>query len=224
MRKWETKCKRASKYCIAAGCFNNDNNSDCTFFQLPTGHSEEEVERYKKWLTLLGRDDMLEKDNLKRSSYCVCSNHFDDSQIKWLKTLKRGAVPTLLLARDIEGSSSTSTKVKNVGKSLQKIPGVKIEEESLQNIKVEMFSSENAECSVSDTGIVTFKTSAKALKRSPESGVSNVIIVKSESLSTEEMSENSTQAPKGFKNRNLTCEAPIIPMKKFKDQEQDESK
>ncbi|KAI8427272.1 hypothetical protein MSG28_014865 [Choristoneura fumiferana] len=89
---------KAKKYCIADGCRNTDKNSDLTFFSLPT--QQKDAERTRKWLTLLGREDLLEKQ-LKKSTYIVCSEHFDTSSIILIKRLKENAVPTLLLANQL---------------------------------------------------------------------------------------------------------------------------
>ncbi|XP_063539366.1 uncharacterized protein LOC134748501 [Cydia strobilella] len=244
MGKSETRVKRASKYCIAAGCFNNDKNSDCTFFAVPSGQSEEEVERCKKWLTLLGREDLLGKDNLKIRSYCVCCAHFGDSQIKMLKTLKRGAIPTLLLADEIqEGSSSTeantgssSTQTTSQVKDSEPLVSSENTEVAVTNViivKTEILSaeealansSENTESDVSNVIIVKseFVSAEEGLPNSSEnteSDVSNVAIVKSEFVSAEEAMEKSTQTPKGLKKRKLTDE----PRKKCKKQKGKNSK
>ncbi|XP_061721300.1 uncharacterized protein LOC133528096 [Cydia pomonella] len=151
---------------------------------------------------------MLEKDNLRIRSYCVCCAHFDDSQVKMLKTLKRGAIPTLLLANHIQEGSTAPTERSS---STQTI--------SSEDKDAEMVSLQNTACTVSNIDIVETKTlsAEDTLKNSSEnttSAVSNVIIIKSETQSTEEALEKSTQTPKGLKKRKHTDE----PKKKCKGQ------
>lgn len=45
-------------------------------------------------MTLIDREDLLQKEDLKRTSYVVCSAHFEDSSIKIIKHLKENALPT----------------------------------------------------------------------------------------------------------------------------------
>ncbi|XP_063387634.1 uncharacterized protein LOC134673566 [Cydia fagiglandana] len=216
MGKSETRVKKASKYCIAVGCFNNDKNSDCTFFAVPTGQSEEEVERCKKWLTLLGREDLLEKDNLKKSSYCVCCAHFDDSQIKMLKTLRRGAIPTLLLPNDIQEGSTASTDV-NAGSSSTRAICSEVKDAEMISVKTEC-AELNIELIKTEPREVLSAEEEEGLNA--ESSVPNVIVVKCEFESPEEAMEKSTQTPKGLKKRKRTDD----PKKKCKSRKGDNKK
>lgn len=58
--------------------------------------------RRREWLTLINRQDLLQKENLNHISYVLCSAHFEDSSIIIVKRLNENAVPTLLLPKKFE--------------------------------------------------------------------------------------------------------------------------
>lgn len=62
-------------------------------------------------MTLIDRQDLLQKEDTNRKSYVVCSVHFEDSSIKIIKHLKENALPSILLHNQPqEGSSCSETQ------------------------------------------------------------------------------------------------------------------
>ncbi|XP_047992438.1 uncharacterized protein LOC125231124 [Leguminivora glycinivorella] len=100
---------KAKRYCIAAECKNNDRDRNISFFLIPTG--QRNFERRQKWLTLLGREDLLDKD-LHCKSYYVCCSHFDDSSVKIVKQLKDTAIPSLCLPKKRKANAKKQTSKK----------------------------------------------------------------------------------------------------------------
>ncbi|KAL0859555.1 hypothetical protein ABMA27_010697 [Loxostege sticticalis] len=88
---------KKKKSCIVDGCLNNNTCLNLTFFTLP-----KDIERRREWLTLINRQDLLQKENLNHISYVLCSAHFEDSSIIIVKRLNENAVPTLLLPKKFE--------------------------------------------------------------------------------------------------------------------------
>lgn len=89
--------------------------------------------RRQKWLKLIDREDLLQREDLKRSSHEVCSVHFEDSSIKIVKHLKKNALPSRLLHNQLEESSScseaesTTTRIKSEDKGKDIILSIKKE-------------------------------------------------------------------------------------------------
>lgn len=76
------------------------------------------VFRMREWLRILGREDLLHREDLKPSSYEVCCFHFDESSIKVIKLLKADAMPArvaLDLTRDTESKGSVSSVAVQTG-------------------------------------------------------------------------------------------------------------
>ncbi|XP_028163058.1 next to BRCA1 gene 1 protein-like isoform X1 [Ostrinia furnacalis] len=80
-------------YCCVSGCSRNSRlNNHLTYYTFP-----KDVNRQEQWLRAVGREDLIDKGELK-SGYRVCSRHFSPNSIKTQsKNLCPDAVPTLCL-------------------------------------------------------------------------------------------------------------------------------
>ncbi|XP_011556837.3 uncharacterized protein LOC105387753 [Plutella xylostella] len=110
----DRKKKNHKRYCIAFGCHNNTKAlPNLSLFKLP-----KDPQRMREWLRILGREDLLHREDLKPSSYEVCCFHFDESSIKVIKLLKADAMPArvaLDLTRDTESKGSVSSVAVQTG-------------------------------------------------------------------------------------------------------------
>uniref|UniRef100_A0A1E1WQ08 THAP-type domain-containing protein n=1 Tax=Pectinophora gossypiella TaxID=13191 RepID=A0A1E1WQ08_PECGO len=105
----ETERKKNKRYCLARGCVNSDKKMpNLSFFSLP-----KDAERRRKWLTVLNRQDILSKEDIKIKSYVVCSMHFDDSVVKITKQLKADAVPSIFLPNTLKNIDSSDVQKMN---------------------------------------------------------------------------------------------------------------
>lgn len=64
--------------------------------------------RRREWLVIIGREDLLYKEELNVKSYLVCASHFEESQmnIKTLKLLREDALPSRQLPNQSQESAS----------------------------------------------------------------------------------------------------------------------
>ncbi|VVD03966.1 unnamed protein product [Leptidea sinapis] len=82
--------KKKYKCCSAFNCLASNRDTNLSFFYLP-----QDVERRRQWLTAIGREDLLSKDNLKPTSYVVCASHFKKSDFVYIPRLRDNALPAI---------------------------------------------------------------------------------------------------------------------------------
>ncbi|XP_063387413.1 uncharacterized protein LOC134673372 isoform X1 [Cydia fagiglandana] len=95
--------------CSVDGCRNNKRNKHLSFFALPG-----DKEMRNRWLEIIDRTDLLEKEDLKPRNYVVCSAHFEKDMIIQTPRLRPEALPTKYIPEVSNNSTSTTETTRDV--------------------------------------------------------------------------------------------------------------